>query len=293
MIKIEVKNLTKDYGCQRGVFGLSFSVEEGEAYGFLGPNGAGKTTTLRHLMGFLKPDSGSVSILGLDCFQDRAYIQSQLGYLPGETALMEEMTGKQFLRFMAKMKGVTDDKTMNRLIDLFELDTRGKIKRMSKGTRQKLGIICAFMASPRILLLDEPTSGLDPLMQNRFIDLVLEEKKRGTTILLSSHIFEEVERTCDRVAFIRQGRLAACRTMDEVRRSQTKIFTLYFASEEEQKLFLERHPQAQVSHHHVNIPVSGDTDSFIKELARYQISDLRVKIPSLEELFLQYYKEEK
>ena len=200
---IAIEGLKKDYGSGRGVFGVSFAVERGEVFGFLGPNGAGKTVTMRNLMGFIRPDEGTVNINGLNCFSQRARIQEHLGYLPGEIACMDEMTGTAFLEFMARMKKLRDRTRMEQLIEYFELDPARRIRKMSKGTKQKVGLVCAFMASPDIVLLDEPTSGLDPLMQSRFIDLVLEEKRRGTTILLSSHLFEEVERTCDRVAFIR------------------------------------------------------------------------------------------
>lgn len=293
MFEIETVNLTKDYGHGKGVFDLNISVKKGEVYGFLGPNGAGKTTTIRQLMGFINPDAGNARILGMDCFKDRAKIQKDLGYLPGEVALIDEMTGNEFLQFMTKMKGMKDTTRMNELIDMFELDARGKIRKMSKGMKQKLGIVCAFMDYPKILLLDEPTSGLDPLMQNRFIELVLDEKKRGTTIFLSSHIFEEVERTCDKVSFIRNGKLVATNDMDEVRKNKKRIFTIYFADESEKATFLRNHPNAAVSHHHVNIPVIGEADAIIKELAEYKIADLRTKTPTLEEVFLQYYKEEK
>ena len=202
---IEIIGLTKDYGDHKGIFDLTFTVEEGEVFGYLGPNGAGKTTTIRHLMGFLNPDKGSSKILGLDCRSERAEIMKHLGYLPGEIAFFDGMSGMEFLNFMAEMRGLTDVSLRDKLVDLFELDTKGKIRKMSKGMKQNLGIVCAFMHDPRVLILDEPTSGLDPLMQKTFANLILEEKSKGKTILMSSHSFEEVERTCDRVGIIRQG----------------------------------------------------------------------------------------
>lgn len=220
MEQIKVENLVKSYGNKKGVFDINFSIEKGEVFGFLGPNGAGKTTTIRHLMGFIKPDSGLVQIEGKDCFKEREQIQENVGYLPGEVALMEEMTGNEFLDFMFHMKRLKSKKKMEQLITYFELDPKGKIRKMSKGMKQKLAIICAFMGEPNILILDEPTSGLDPLMQNKFIDLIVKEKKRGATIFLSSHIFEEIERTCDRVGFIREGKLVTIKEMDELKKSQ-------------------------------------------------------------------------
>ena len=235
---IEVAGLTKDYGSGRGVFDVSFAVQPGEVFGFLGPNGAGKTVTMRHLMGFVQADRGEARIAGLDCFARRAEVQRRVGYLPGELACMDEMTGEAFISLMARMRGLHDLSRARELAELFQLDARAKIRRMSKGTKQKVGIVVAFMARPDILLLDEPTSGLDPLMQSTFIDLVRRERDRGATVLLSSHLFEEVERTCDRVGFIRAGRLAAIERMDDVRTLRGRTFEVTFANPEERERFL-------------------------------------------------------
>lgn len=290
MEQIKVENLVKSYGNKKGVFDINFSIEKGEVFGFLGPNGAGKTTTIRHLMGFIKPDSGLVQIEGKDCFKEREQIQENVGYLPGEVALMEEMTGNEFLDFMFHMKRLKSKKKMEQLIAYFELDPKGKIRKMSKGMKQKLAIICAFMGEPNILILDEPTSGLDPLMQNKFIDLIVKEKKRGATIFLSSHIFEEIERTCDRVGFIREGELVTIKEMDQLKKSQKRIFEIYFSSIEERNHYLETHKEARLEQDGVSVFVSGEVDSFIKELSQYQISDLKIKTLSLEEIFLEYYE---
>lgn len=292
MSRIEVAELTKDYGNRRGIFDVSFTVEKGEIFGFLGPNGAGKTTTIRHLMGFIKAESGSCCIDGMSCFEKREVIQDILGYLPGEPALMDEMTGHEFLQFMAKMKRISDNSKMEYLTDYFELEAKGKIKKMSKGMKQKLSIICAFMGNPEILLLDEPTSGLDPLMQNKFIDLLLEEKQKGTTVLLSSHIFEEVERTCDKVAFIRQGEIVTLRNMDHIRKGQKHVFEISFNDEYEKAAYARSHPEAKNEGNALLMTVSGDMDGFIKNLAEYKIADIKMRTLSLEEIFLQYYTEE-
>ncbi len=195
---IEVTNLTKDYGFGRGVFDVSLYVDEGEVFGFLGPNGAGKTTTIRHVMGFSKPEKGSTTVDGMDGWEKADQIQRELGYLPGEIALPANLTGTQFIRYLAALRGVTDMTKTEYLLDKFELDPSGRLKRMSLGMKRKLAIVTAFMHDPRILVLDEPTSGLDPIMQETFIEVVLEEKRAGKTILLSSHMFSEVEATCDR-----------------------------------------------------------------------------------------------
>ena len=240
---IAIEGLTKDYGNGRGAFDVSFSVERGEVFGFLGPNGAGKTVTMRNLMGFIRPDERQRAHRGLGLLQpSAARIQERLGYLPGEIACMDEMTGAAFLEFMARMKKLRDRTRMNELVEYFELDPARRIRKMSKGTKQKVGLVCAFMTSPDIILLDEPTSGLDPLMQSRFIELVLEEKRRGATILLSSHLFEEVERTCDRVAFIRAGKLAAVEHMDDVRKSRKRVFAVTFADAAARDRYVAAHP---------------------------------------------------
>ena len=289
---IELRNLTKDYGSGRGVFDVSFAVEQGEVFGFLGPNGAGKTVTMRNLMGFIRPNKGTVRIGGLDCFNQRARIQERLGYLPGEIACMDEMTGAAFLEFMARMKKLRDRTRMSELIDYFELDPARRIRKMSKGTKQKVGLVCAFMTSPDIILLDEPTSGLDPLMQSRFIDLVLKEKQRGATILLSSHLFEEVERTCDRVAFIRAGKLAAVECMDNVRKSRKRVFVVTFADKTVCDRYIEAHGGASVLRQgatSVEATVGGNLDTFVKDLATYEIIDLTAREQTLEELFMHLY----
>ncbi|MDR0530643.1 MAG: ABC transporter ATP-binding protein [Oscillospiraceae bacterium] len=231
MSVITIDHLTRDYGSRRGVFDLSFTVGEGEAFGFLGPNGAGKTTTIRHLMGFIKPKSGTITIGGLDCWRESDKIQKQLGYIPGEIAFFDDMSGEDYLKFTAKYRG-TGNKRAKEMLERFELSPKGKIKKMSKGMKQKIGIVAAFMHDPEILILDEPTSGLDPLMQSRFIDLVTEEKRRGKTILMSSHMFDEVERTCHRIGIIRAGELVAMDTTEALREKHVHPYTVTLGSEQ-------------------------------------------------------------
>lgn len=226
MNMINIQNLTRDYGAGKGIFDVSFEVAKGEVFGFLGPNGAGKTTTIRHLMGFIKPQSGNCQINGLNCWKDRDRIQEQLGYIPGEISFFDDMSGKEFLKFAADYRKIGNNNRMQEMMDRFELNPRGKIKKMSKGMKQKLGIVAAFMHDPDILVLDEPTSGLDPLMQNRFIELLAEEKKKGKTILLSSHMFEEVERTCDRIGIIRAGKLVTVDSVETLRERHMHTYTV-------------------------------------------------------------------
>lgn len=266
MSTIAIKNLTRDYGHGKGIFQISFQVEEGEVFGFLGPNGAGKTTTIRHLMGFLRPESGQCSINQMDCWRDRERIQESLGYIPGEISFFDDMTGTEYLQFAANYRKLGQNSRQKELLERFELDPKGKIKKMSKGMKQKIGIVAAFMHDPQILILDEPTSGLDPLMQNRFIELVHEEKQRGKTILLSSHMFEEVERTCDRIGIIRDGRLAAVDSVDTLRERQLHQYTVTLDTPEQAAAFAR--------------DFGGSCDGLRVQVAARQ---------SLEAIFLNYY----
>ena len=287
---IEIRQLTKDYGNNRGIFDVSLSVKKGEVFGFLGPNGAGKSTTIRHLMGFIQADQGSCQINGLDCLRDHARIQQALGYLPGEIAFMDDMTGLEFIKFMAKMKGMTDLTRAYELIERFEFNPEGKIKKMSKGMKQKIGIICAFMHDPELLILDEPSSGLDPLMQNRFIELVLEEKQRGKTIFMSSHIFEEIERTCDRTAMIKDGRLISIEELQTLKASKHKTYQITFATQELVEQFMDEGFECkQVESNVIKVVPRNNLNYLLATLSRYDIIDLDITKPTLEELFLHFY----
>lgn len=288
---IEINGLTKDYGDHKGIFNLTFNIEEGEVFGYLGPNGAGKTTTIRHLLGFLTPDKGSAKILGLDSRSDSAEIMKHLGYLPGEIAFFDGMKGMEFLDFMSEMRGMTDTGLRDKLVDLFELDTKGKIRKMSKGMKQKLGLVCAFMHNPKVLILDEPTSGLDPLMQKKFAELILTEKKKGKTILMSSHSFEEIERTCDRVGIIRQGELVALENMHDLRQKRRKIFIVVFDSSAMASQFARSggFDILDVSDNMVKLSVVGNVTELIKTLHDYTVLDLSTESSSLEDIFMHYY----
>ena len=291
MSVIKVDNISKDYGSKRGVFNLSFEVNRGEIFGMLGPNGAGKTTTIRQLMGFIKSDKGSAKILDMDCFVNRENIQLKLGYLPGEIAFMDEMKGSDFIRFIAEMKSIKNKNRINELTDLFELDANRKIKNMSKGTKQKIAIVCAFMNEPEVVILDEPTSGLDPLMQKKFIDLILEEKKKGTTIFMSSHIFEEVEKTCDRTAILKDGKLIAIENMEELKSKKNKNFEVVFKTNEEALNFKNKISfKSELNNNIVKLSIiNNEINNFIKELSNYDILDINSSTQTLEELFLHFY----
>ena len=291
MSVIKVENISKDYGSGRGVFDLSFEVNKGEIFGMLGPNGAGKTTTIRQLMGFIKSDKGSAEILDMECFANRENIQSKLGYLPGEIAFMDDMKGSDFIKFIAEMKSIKNKNRIKELTDLFELDADRKIKSMSKGTKQKIAIVCAFMNEPEVVILDEPTSGLDPLMQKKFIELILEEKKKGTTIFMSSHIFEEIEKTCDRTAILKDGKLIAIENMEELKSKKNKNFEVVFKTNEEALNFKNKIGfKSEIDNNIVKVSiVSNEVNNFIKELSNYNILDINSSSQTLEELFLHFY----
>lgn len=290
MSVIELKDLTKDYGDGKGVFNLSFAVEKGEAFGFLGPNGAGKTTAIRHLMGFIKPDGGSCGINGLDCRRHTSRIQTSLGYIPGEIAFMDEMTGIGFIQFLAGYRGLKDLSRARALMERFELDPKGRLKKMSKGMKQKVGIVCAFMHDPDVLILDEPSSGLDPLMQTRFVELILEERKRGKTILMSSHIFEEVERTCTRVGILRRGRLVAVDAIETLKRARSKKYILTMETPAAAADFREEpFDIPEVSGRRVTVTVKNDLKRLIEAMNRYPVENIEAASQSLEEVFMHYY----
>lgn len=288
---IELKKLTKDFGNHKGVFDVNLDVKKGEIFGYLGPNGAGKSTTIRQIMGFIKPDEGKCTILNKDCFERANIIQNQVGYLAGEIAFINDMSAKEYINFIADMKKIKDRKRIDELVKMFELETKVKIKKMSKGMKQKVGIVTAFMGSPEVLILDEPTSGLDPLMQNKFVELLLEEKKKGTTIFISSHMLEEIEKTCDRTAIIRNGKIIDILDMDELRKMNKKNYILTVNSKKEaERLKQEKNLNIQkIEDNKISILVEKDLPKVLKILSNYEILDLQKQSQSLEELFLHFY----
>lgn len=295
---LEIKNLTKDYGHNRGVFDVSFNVEKGEVYGFLGPNGAGKTTTIRHIMGFSHPQKGATYVDGKDSWKNYYIIQRDLGYLPGEIALPESLTGTQFIKMMADLRGMKDMTYTDYLLDKFELDPSGGLKRMSLGMKRKLAIVTAFMHDPQILVLDEPTSGLDPLMQGIFIEFIKEEKSRGKTILLSSHIFSEVDATCDRISIIKDGRIVSTVVANDLRHSSSKTFKLEFNSKEEFERFrreIETPKKLEVisvkrHRNQAKILIDDiDINNFIEIISEYDLKFFSEIKFTLEDYFMEFY----
>jgi len=289
-VSIVIDQLTKVFPSGKGIFDVSFEVGKGEVFGYLGPNGAGKSTTIRHLMGYMKPQKGQATINGLDCFKNSAEIQKKVGYLPGEIAFLEGMNGLEFLNLLAGMRGLKNFQRRDELIELFQFDVKTPIRKMSKGMKQKVGIVAAFMHDPDILILDEPTSGLDPLMQRQFIELILEEKKKGKTILMSSHSFSEIDRTCDRVGIIKDGKIVAIEDVHRLRSMQRKLFDITLRKEEDvQKLLQSGLDVTKSNRNQVQVAVQGDYDSFINVLANVEVDSLDVHTQTLEEIFMHYY----
>mgnify|MGYP001369259150 CR=1 FL=1 len=298
MAVIQIEHLTKDYGHHRGIFDISFQVERGEVYGFLGPNGAGKTTTIRHIMGFSRPQRGRAFVNGLDCWKQASTIQRTLGYLPGELALPDSMTGTRFLRMMADLRGVSDMTYTNQLLRTFDLDPAGQLKRMSLGMKRKLAIVAAFMHDPDVLILDEPTSGLDPIMQDQFIEFLKQQKEKGKTILLSSHLFNEVEATCDTISIIKEGRLVSTFAAEELRRREEKTFELELRSSEQFQQFcqeVQNHADVELvsvqpDQRQVKLMVrKGKINEFIRLLSGYDLNYMSEVPFTLEDYFMKFY----
>ncbi len=291
---IEVENLTKSYGSKRGIAGVSFSVEEGEVFGFLGPNGAGKTTTIRLLMALLHANSGSAKIAGLDCWKQSLEIKRLVGYLPGEPALDPNLTGGQILEYFAHLRGGVDQAYLKRLIQRFDLDTSRKFRQYSTGNKRKVVLIQAFMHRPRLLILDEPTSGLDPLNQQEFDHMVKEPRDEGRSVFLSSHVLSEVEKTCTRVGIIRDGSLVRIGDVAEVKAIKRYEITITFANPIPAETFKALDGVIEVEPldhgHGVRIAMQGPADAVIKAAANYPVVSLTSYEPSLEDIFLRYYE---
>ena len=287
---ITVSSMTKDYGDGKGIFGFDFSVREGEVFGLVGTNGSGKTTTLRHLMGFLRPDSGSCSIMGMNCRKEAGSIMKHVGYVPGEIDFPDVGSGTSFLKIQAQFLGMKDREYIGQLADRFKLDTDAPLKRMSKGMKQKTALVAAFMTHPDILLLDEPSTGLDPLMRDTLIELILAEKRRGATILMSSHIFKELDDTADRVLFIDSGRQLELIDRHGLNGETPTIYRLGFRNAADLCRFAENtslnmiHSSEKYLHIDVTIQNNG-LETLVTEAAAYDLRYMRARPFSLENYY--------
>jgi ABC-2 type transport system ATP-binding protein len=288
---IETHNLTVYYGKQRGVKDVNLTVEKGEAFGFLGPNGAGKTTTQRVLLDVIRPTSGRATIFGLDCREQGVELRKRVGYLPGELALYKDMKAEQFFRMYEYLRGDNGSTGYWReLAKRLDLDISRKIGNFSRGNKQKVGIVAAFMHRPDLLILDEPTSGLDPLVQQTVMEMVREVKADGRTVFFSSHILPEVQAVCDRVGIIREGELVATQRVEELIAAQVKRLTLTFAELPSDRAFkLEGVTEIARAGQSVTLEVRENLPQVLATAAQHNIQDIETHTMSLEEIFLAYY----
>ena len=292
---IEVASLTRSYGRRRGVIDLSFVVNEGEVFAFLGPNGAGKTTTIRLLMGLLRPTKGSARVFGLECWRQSPRVKERIGFLPGEMRLYEHLTGRSFLDYFASFRRAPDRARRDKLIERLDLDVSQKIRHMSKGNRQKLGIVQALMHDAPLLVLDEPSSGLDPLKQVTFLQLLHDERAAGKTIFLSSHAIPEVERIADRVGIIREGRLVAVESIDTLKSKRARHAGVLFAQPVDARGLASLDGIRVLSRsddgRRYELAVPGDLRPLLRMLSDLPLEDLTLASADLETIFLHYYAE--
>ncbi|HET8708726.1 MAG TPA: ABC transporter ATP-binding protein [Candidatus Saccharimonadales bacterium] len=290
------EGLSKKYRGARdfALHNLSLHVASGEIYGFLGSNGAGKSTTIRTLLNFIQPTGGTARICGLDIVKDSVAVKRHIGYLAGEVALYDRMTGKEFLSYMAALQPLKTKGYAGELVRRFDADTAKPLGDLSKGNRQKFGLIQAVMHEPDVLILDEPTSGLDPLMQEEFFKLIREAKARSAAVFLSSHNFAEVERICDRIGFIRAGKLVAEQTLADLAKKAAHTFTLTFA-DSAPVAELKKIPHAHISthdDHHLTVSVEGELTPLFGVLAKHHVTRLEQQEVNLEEEFMRFYKDD-
>ena len=287
---IETKKLTKYYGKARGIVDVDLAVEEGEIFGFIGPNGAGKSTTIRTLLGLIKKSGGFATIFGMDCEKDKVKILSEVGYLPGEVFYYDNMRAIDLLRYSASFYKKDCNQRIAELADALSLDLNKKIEDMSLGNKKKVGIVQGLLHAPRLIILDEPTSGLDPLMQRTFFDLIQRENARGATVLFSSHILGEVQRICDRVAIIKEGRIVDLQSIDSLRKNAYKKVS--FTMEQPVPGFsLAGAAQIAQDGSTTSFLYSGEINALIQALSSLPLTNADITEPELEEIFLHYYED--
>jgi len=288
---ITLEKLTKTYGKSRGIIEVDLQVNQGEVFGFLGPNGAGKTTTIRTMLDLIRPTSGTAKVFGIESAADPVAIHKRIGYVPGEFALYDRLTGGQTLEYFANLRGGVDKAYQASLIERFELDTKKRFKQYSKGNKQKVGAIIALQHRPELLILDEPTSGLDPLVQQTFFSTLRETVRDGSTVFLSSHILSEVEKSCDRVAIIRDGRIVKLGTVDGLRDLAHHQVELRFTGAVPTEAFINLPGVSDLvaEDHVMRMRVAGAITPVVRAAAQYELLDFVSREPSLEETFLAQY----
>ena len=289
MKAIQTTNLTKYYGKARGIIDLSLSVEQGEFFGFIGPNGAGKSTTIRTLLGLIAPTSGEARIFEKDIVKDHISVLEQIGYLPSEAVFYPGMRVRDILKLSADLRKKDCAEEAKKLCDRLQLDSSRKVDELSFGNRKKVGIVCALQSNPDLLILDEPTSGLDPLMQREFFEILKERNRRGTTVFLSSHVLSEIQRNCTRAAIIREGRLIACDSVEQLSQSNAKRISIHGKVDLSGLDGIRDKKEGEDS---VSFLYTGDINKLLRILSAGQLSDISISEPDLEEIFLHYYEKE-
>ena len=290
---IEIKNLTKYYGKARGVIDVSFDIKEGEIFGFIGPNGAGKSTTIRTLLNLIHPTSGECTIFGLDTRKYSAKIAEEVGYIPSEIFYYDNMRVKELLKYSASFYKKDSKKRMHELVELMELDVNKRIRDLSLGNKKKVGIVQGLMHEPRLIILDEPTSGLDPLMQQRFFDLIKEENAKGSTILFSSHILNEVQKLSHRVGIVKDGYLIKLEDMNTLREKTYKRVMIESSTPIDQSYFqINGTKNFELDGDQLSFLYSGDINLLTEKIANLSVSDLLIDDPDLEDIFMHYYERE-
>lgn len=290
---IEIKNLTKTYGSARGVDDITLDVPVGTVFGFLGPNGAGKSTTINMLINLTKPTGGSVDIFGKDSVTHGLEIRRDIGFLSSDMALDGHLTGRQQLEYFGRLRGSIDKVYVRELAERLDCNLDRKHKTLSRGNRQKVGLITALMHKPRLLILDEPTSGLDPLIQAEFNKIILEHKAAGNTTFISSHVLSEIQELCDHVAFIREGKLVANTTIQELAKAAPKQVRI---TSEDAKLpgtikKLKGVSDIHAQHHIIKFDYAGDSNALLAALAKHKLLDVSIENSDLESMFMTFYEE--
>jgi len=290
---IEINNLTKYYGKQRGITDVSFSVKEKEIFGFIGPNGAGKSTTLRTLLGLIYPTSGSAKIFGKDCIKYGPEIKKEIGYLPSEVFYYDKMKVIDLLKYSASFYKKDCSERIKELAEIMDLDLHKKIDDLSFGNKKKVGIVQGLLHEPKLIILDEPTGGLDPLMQQKFFELLQEENKKGSTILFSSHILSEVQRLCDRVAIIKEGKIIQLDKISTLQENNYKKIKVQTTANLDQDYFnIGGVSNLEVKQNIVSFLFRGNINLIMKKISEIEIANVWIEEPDFEEIFLHYYEKE-
>ncbi|BCB04151.1 ABC transporter ATP-binding protein [Bacillus sp. KH172YL63] len=287
---IEMKELTKAYRKGRGIEDVTFSIQEGEIFGFIGPNGAGKSTTIRTLLNFLQPTGGHATVFGKDITTDSKEIRKRVGYLPSEVHYYDDMKAIDLLLYSAKFHQYKNTDRIHELAARLQLDLHKKIEDLSFGNRKKVGIIQAILHEPKLLILDEPTGGLDPLMQNVFFELLEEENRKGATIFFSSHILSEVQKLCDRVAIIKEGRLVAVEKVETLTKNNLKRIHMVVETEDLAELEFAGIKECRQNGKEINLLYNGKVKELLGHLHGMDIVDVTIEEPSLEEVFMHFYE---